>query len=229
MTTVTSMSENHDIVLSKSCGSCRETKTIDEYNRGGRGKYGRQVLCKKCQAEARRIYMERNLKLYLSPEVAEKVCGRCGETKKSSEFTRSKVSPDGLMRRCRDCRMLCASARRAADPRPTMITSARSRSREIGVDFDLSCNDIVIPVICPVLGIKLASAIGTGAKSGTPSSPSLDRSNPHLGYVKGNVRVISHRANMLKNNATLEELEMILAYMERHITSDPEKAERPSP
>ena len=42
------------------------------------------------------------------------------------------------------------------------------------------------------------------------SSPSLDRIIPSLGYVKGNIRVISFRANTLKNNATLSELELIL-------------------
>ena len=40
--------------------------------------------------------------------------------------------------------------------------------------------------------------------------PSLDRIDGAKGYVKGNVRVISHRANMLKNDATIEELELVL-------------------
>ncbi len=43
----------------------------------------------------------------------------------------------------------------------------------------------------------------------------LDRVVPSLGYVKGNVRVISFRANRLKNNATIDEIRAILAYMER--------------
>lgn len=46
-------------------------------------------------------------------------------------------------------------------------------------------------------------------------SPSLDRIDSSKGYVKGNVRVISARANMLKNNATVEELTLVLKDLKR--------------
>ena len=45
---------------------------------------------------------------------------------------------------------------------------------------------------------------------------SLDCIIPELGYVPGNVAVISRRANTIKNDATIEELELVLAYMKRH-------------
>jgi hypothetical protein len=41
------------------------------------------------------------------------------------------------------------------------------------------------------------------------NSYSLDRIDSNKGYVKGNVWVISRRANVIKNNATLEELELL--------------------
>lgn len=47
-----------------------------------------------------------------------------------------------------------------------------------------------------------------------PDSPSLDRIKPELGYVKGNIRVISFKANSIKNDASIEELRQILQYME---------------
>ena len=47
------------------------------------------------------------------------------------------------------------------------------------------------------------------------NSPSLDRIRPQLGYVAGNVRVISNRANHLKSNGTISEFEAVLAYMKR--------------
>lgn len=40
------------------------------------------------------------------------------------------------------------------------------------------------------------------------ASPSVDRINPHLGYVPGNVQVISYKANSMKRNCTMEELLM---------------------
>jgi hypothetical protein len=45
------------------------------------------------------------------------------------------------------------------------------------------------------------------------SSYSLDRIDSDKGYVKGNVQVISYRANMLKSNASIEELEKVLNWM----------------
>ena len=41
------------------------------------------------------------------------------------------------------------------------------------------------------------------------SSPSLDKVIPSLGYVKGNIWVISYRANTIKNNCTFEEIEKL--------------------
>jgi hypothetical protein len=46
-------------------------------------------------------------------------------------------------------------------------------------------------------------------RKAAPNSPTIDRIDPRLGYVPGNVHVVSHRANRIKNNATLEEFEKI--------------------
>ena len=67
---------------------------------------------------------------------------------------------------------------------------------------------------CPVLGTDLAWEFGHGRGLGD-HSPSLDRIDNSLGYVKGNVAIISHRANSLKNSSTVTELKSILAYMEK--------------
>lgn len=69
---------------------------------------------------------------------------------------------------------------------------------------------MVIPDFCPVLGLPLYRNSG-GAAQG-PNSPSLDRVNPALGYVRGNVKVISSKANAIKSNATPEELLRVAAY-----------------
>ena len=100
--------------------------------------------------------------------------------------------------------------RHIVDPRTKMLNSARTRAKEQSVPFDLSKEDIVIPDICPVLGIPLVAS-----KNGSPSSnsPSLDKIVPSDGYVKGNVAVISFRANALKSNATVEELQAVINWM----------------
>jgi len=99
-------------------------------------------------------------------------------------------------------------ASRIRDPRNKaykMFFNAKRRAEKDNVIFDLEFTDIVIPDKCPVLNIPLKP----GIDSITPNSPTLDRILPEQGYVKENVWVISHRANFLKNNATVEELEAL--------------------
>lgn len=72
---------------------------------------------------------------------------------------------------------------------------ARKRAAQLGIHFDLPVQDVIIPNVCPVLGIPFV--IGEGRVSG---SPSLDRVTPTKGYIVGNCRVISDHANRLKSN-----------------------------
>ena len=76
------------------------------------------------------------------------------------------------------------------------------------IDFDLSVDDIEFPSHCPVLGIEL----NYFSEIISNNSPSLDRFDPNGGYVKGNVILISMRANRLKMNANPEELMAIAKY-----------------
>ena len=82
--------------------------------------------------------------------------------------------------------------------------SVKGRANRAGLPFDLEKGDIVIPTHCPVLGIPLFR--NTGGKRPTANSPSVDRIIPELGYVKGNIQVISQRANVMKNDASPDEL-----------------------
>ena len=96
-----------------------------------------------------------------------------------------------------------------------MFRRAKRRAKTKGVPFDLSVEDIIIPELCPILGIPLMVGVGACGGNGGPtdSSPSLDRIIPELGYVKGNVQVISNRANRFKSDASIEELEAVVRHM----------------
>ena len=85
----------------------------------------------------------------------------------------------------------------------------RKRARDKGLPFNLEPIDLMLPEMCPVLGIKLVNNRGKAKDN----SPSVDRMIPSLGYIKGNICIISHRANMLKNSASVAEMEAILNYM----------------
>lgn len=88
-----------------------------------------------------------------------------------------------------------------------MLGNARSRAKAAGVPCTITVEDIVVPSHCPVLGIALARRLGR--KGGCDQSPSLDRIVPELGYVPSNIVVVSRRANRIKNDATIEELEAV--------------------
>ena len=94
-----------------------------------------------------------------------------------------------------------------------MLKRAERRASLKGVPFSLTKDDITIPDLCPMLGIKLEVSDGKGASE---SSPALDRIVPEIGYVRGNVRVISTKANRIKSNATIDEIECVLSFLKEH-------------
>lgn len=110
-----------------------------------------------------------------------------------------------------------AEAKRYSDPEKRMkatLTKIKNRAKIKGYDFNLTLEDVTVPEFCPVLGIPLRYSLHEGKKAAAnPNSPSVDRIDSSQGYVKGNVRVISNRANLLKGDGTLAEIERIAAYM----------------
>lgn len=90
-----------------------------------------------------------------------------------------------------------------------MLRNARYRSIQKGLPFDLSIEDLepLLVPLCPVLGIRMETR--RGRKGPSETSPSLDRIEPAKGYVRGNVLIISGRANRIKSDATLGELQAL--------------------
>lgn len=101
--------------------------------------------------------------------------------------------------------------KRFAESRRELLKRSRRNAKDKGVPFEIKLSDIIIPRYCPVFGIELKPQRGIRSKA----SPSLDRVIPVLGYVPGNVEVVSWRANRLKSDATLEEIAIIAAYYEK--------------
>lgn len=88
---------------------------------------------------------------------------------------------------------------------------AKRRAKKANVEFSISVSDVAIPKHCPVLGIAITQNGRTG-----DGSPTIDRINPIMGYRLDNIMVISSRANRIKNNASIEELKMVISYMQSH-------------
>ena len=99
------------------------------------------------------------------------------------------------------------------NPERTRFHRRMSEARKVGIPVSITFEEIHWPAVCPVLGIPLDYGTDKGGMP-RPNSPSIDRFKPELGYVAGNVHVISLRANTLKNNATTDELRSVLRWME---------------
>lgn len=88
-------------------------------------------------------------------------------------------------------------------PEYSLWKQARDSSKQRGLEFNIEVSDVVIPEHCTYLGIKLTN-IKDGGRQDT--NISLDRIDNTKGYIKGNIQVISSKANFMKRNATIEEL-----------------------
>lgn len=110
-----------------------------------------------------------------------------------------------------------SARKRKERPEFFMLSNARHRAKERGQPCTISEKDIVIPSHCPLLGLKLEVQEGVLSHN----SPSLDRIDPRLGYVPGNVWVISHRANSMKNDASPSELVLFANAVLKHFNKEP--------
>ena len=139
--------------------------------------------------------------------MSKKVCVTCKKEKDYSEFHKHRQCLGGYNTVCKECRKpLSKKHYKETSLEYRMWNAAKHRARKKGLEFSLELKDIVIPAICPVFGVSF--------QQNTEYTPSLDRFDPKKGYTKENTRVISYRANMLKNNATIEELQDVIEYMQ---------------
>jgi hypothetical protein len=95
------------------------------------------------------------------------------------------------------------------------LSRIRAMCRRNNTPFTLQIEDFLpVPIHCPILGIELNYS-GSFDKA-RKDTASFDRVIPNLGYVKGNVNIVSWEANRLKNNACRDDLVRILHYMDTH-------------
>lgn len=99
------------------------------------------------------------------------------------------------------------------NPLRYLLKNVRSRAKKSGIEFSINEDDLEWPHYCPVLGMEL---IRNSKKGWSDNTHSIDRIDNTKGYVPGNVKIISWRANSLKSNASIEELQKVLDYMKSH-------------
>jgi hypothetical protein len=169
--------------------------------RCGKANLTNYVQCDECRIKTNLARAGNNNKLYYIRREAG-TCGHCGQA-----VTNGSCYCD----LCKEVHNKAASTLRRNNPIKHLLYAAKQRATKAGLPFDLVEEDIIIPKTCPVLGIPLVFNNSTTSDN----SPSLDRIFPELGYISGNVRLISFKANRIKTNATVNEMEKVLKYMQR--------------
>ena len=141
-------------------------------------------------------------------------------------FSKNKNRKDGLQIYCKTCSSKLTMQTRnhenykvyqEAHREHSHLTSLRGRAKAKGLPFNLTLEDLVIPEKCPVLDIPLIRNYEKGHSS--HNSPSVDQIIPELGYVKGNVIVISVLANRIKQDATPEQIIKVGKFFEQKTIS----------
>lgn len=97
-------------------------------------------------------------------------------------------------------------------PLKHILKRTRRQAKTRGIPFDLTLEDLAMPAICPIMGIELKLG---GPR--TDNSASVDRIDNSRGYVKGNVAIISWKANQLKRDGTLEDFRRLVLYVEHKL------------
>lgn len=138
---------------------------------------------------------------------ASKLCSdECREAKKLESRTKWRTETE--VNRKRWCEY--SNSYRKRNPNKSRYSLLKSSSKSRGIPFELEEEFFFdIPEFCPVLGIPLDGR-------DRDHQWSIDKIKPELGYVQGNVKIISMRANRLKSDSTITEIERILQYMKEN-------------
>lgn len=199
--------------LFKTCNKCFESKPLTDFRiRGDTGKP--RNACRSCENERQRTYESRpeNKEAYKERHKRYAEEGRAASwDSKKYQKRKEEGKVDEYLERTKDKRQTYEANRHVEKLDARLWQGAKTRSEKKGLPFNLEISDIKIPNICPVLRIPLYSGAGNGGIH--DGSPTLDRKIPHLGYVKGNVRVISSLANRIKSNATSVQIQAVAEYV----------------
>ena len=194
-------------LTTKTCTNCKSVKPLEEYHRMKRGRGGLKAECKTCINTRNRARWN-----------GEPYTTKIGPPLSFAEISRNcrlrNLAADPLWERKR------MQKYREADPKKVWSwyasARARSRARDRNVPYSISpayLQSIAVD-ICPVLGFPLVySTKATTSPNPRPDNPSVDCIIPGLGYVPGNVAVISRRANVIKNDATADEVMRVAVWL----------------
>ncbi len=202
------------------CYCCKEEKPLTEFVKDNRRKDRRGFLCLDCKRQKDKEYHQ---KLKSDPQKWEKVLERNRLEKQrhrdkilayNREYNRR---PEVIERKSEWSRksMQNASLKRKMYSK---FKAAEKRAKEKNLNFDLDVEYLlsIYTDTCPILEIPL----NWNAGPRTDNTPALDKIIPEKGYIKGNVRFISTKANSMKTDATLDQLLLFAKNIEKYMKNE---------
>lgn len=172
----------------KFCDSCLKTYSRVELQRAARGENPlNEHECPRCHNK------------FIRKNGSQHFCDKC--VSETTSFERRKIW-EQIHPEMWEKRKECKRSYLIKNYIKSKWLNAKHRAEREGLEFNIREEDIAVPDVCPLLEIPLE----IGTKYNYDSSPSLDRIDGSKGYIKGNVWVISNKANTMKNNASSEEL-----------------------
>jgi hypothetical protein len=195
---------NDPEIETKKCSKCKRVKSVLDFHNDCSTKDGKHSKCKLCNHT--RTNESRKRRRKEDPEYRAKSNQRTNEWYHANKES-VKISAAERHKQ----RVLSMSAK-------LLVKNRRSKAMAAGYEFTITAKDINIPKFCPILGLELR--MNVGGVGATNASPTIDRIDSSKGYIPGNVEVISFRANSLKGDATIEELEKIVTYLKSQKGTD---------
>jgi len=146
--------------------------------------------------------------------ILTKVCTLCSREQPLEAFHVNKHQASGRDSRCKICKKEKARKDREDNYFKEYTKTKKGECSSKGYPFNLTAEYIeeLWTGTCAITGHTIQYG-KKGSGSHHKDHAHLDRFDPDLGYIKGNVAWVSGRINRIKYNATVEELSDILNYM----------------
>ena len=194
--------------LTKTCRTCGKEKLLEEFNRDRRQKDGYATQCKECKHAYDNARYERikNNPDYHKKRLEHGAKYRKKHKEQIQKYSREyNIRPEVIQRKS-DWYFNKQSKMSIEDKLKNMVHRAQDRARLKGVPCTIKWTDLQYVEKCPILEITLNWDITTNKGGRNINTPSLDRIDPNIGYIPGNVKIISNLANMMKSSANLDQL-----------------------
>lgn len=198
--------KNSKLKSTKKCKQCDNIYPIENFHWVSKKRNNKSAYCRSCDSNKSKIknkqYAEsHSSEFYNNIDLTKitKNCSCCKQLKNLEKFSKYKYSATGFSSSCIECITYYQNRK------GVILSRAKQSAKYKNLEFNLTKNDIYLPINCPILNVPL-----NYSKGDIMYAPSLDRIDNSKGYIKGNIIIMSRLANIMKNKASFDELKQFV-------------------